>query len=431
MFAEYSDLISLDMGGVPIRSQADLREVFESLVDQLKSAQCKLAPVKTSRWFSWHDTCHAQMREWWALRMMLLHEFPDEVIVDDTSKGWASLRSDAGGLKLALHCTTWRTWLSVNVLYIGGQPLWSWYSNLVKKVKSPEQGLAQLISLASNKWQESQQVIDLVALFGNSEQFDRIQNYLAISPKHLGPDATCNFASFVEELFHYVLSLLERRSSSLSKHSCPPEAYSTLLTENDNDDDVQRTLDLLMGDWQHFLKVQQSRGNQLLSADLQNSVDPTVRLMYQLFEVGRHDCGRRILRSLLYVLPDTKFVEDVHGRVRNDARLNANKRQTFAQVQQVIRDSDAFESRGILHPAKLDKSTFQRRWKKTKGGQSWKASFVPKTEKLPEKYGSMLGTKWWNTISEESLHRSSAAWELLRFHTKHSIASKLNDTWCG
>ena len=99
MFAEYSGLISLDMGGVPIRSQADMREVFESLVDQLKSAQCKLAPVKTSRWFSWHDTCHAQMREWWALRMMLLHEFPDEVIVDDTSKGWASLRSDAGGLK--------------------------------------------------------------------------------------------------------------------------------------------------------------------------------------------------------------------------------------------------------------------------------------------------------------------------------------------
>ena len=417
------------MGGLPIRSQADLTAIFESLAEHLKSAQCKLAPVKTSRWFSWHDSCHVQMREWFALRMMLLWEFPNEVIVDDTSKGWAALRSDSGGLKLALHCTTWRTWLSVNVLYIGGQPLWNWYSNLVRTIKSPEQGLGRLISLALNKWQKAEEVMELVAIFSNREQFERIQKYLALSQRHLGPVTTCDMASFVEELFHYVLGLVERRSSSLSKYSCPPEMYSPLLSANE--EDAQTTLDVLMGDWQSFLKVQQSSGNQLLSADLQSSVDPPVRLVYQLCEVGRHDAAKRILRSLLHVLPDTKFIEDIHGKVRNDARLNANKRQTFAQIQQVVRDSDAFESRGIHHPAKVDKSVFQNRWKRTKGSQSWKASFVPKTEKLPKKYGSMLGTKWWNTISEESLHRSSAAWELLRFHTKHSIASKLNDTWLG
>lgn len=420
LFQDYADLIALDMD-TQVRCQADCLQIFQGLLDQLKSAQNKLAPVKTSRWFSWHQCCYDQLREFWSLRMILQHEFPQEEI-DKTEKSFSNLVKESGGLRLACHCLTWRVWLSVNVLWLAGRPLWEWHSSLVKDVKSPEEGLARTIWLSQN-WLGDTQLKELIRVLLRTN-FSRIEKYLELSHRHLEPGSSCTMESFVQELFHYVLSLLERRASSLSKMTAPPEVYAGFLSEDE--DCAQDCLDMMFTDWRNLLLLEQNANatNQVVASDLRVSVPPVMRLVYQLCEIGEHAKAKMILKSVLKVLPDTKIIEDIHGRVRNDARMNVNKKQLSSQVQQIIMGSGAFESREINHPAALSKEIFKRRWKRTKGNFRWRSAFYPKTEKLPTKYSLLLGAKKWGTVSEESLHRSAAAWQLVRFYTKHSLRSK-------
>lgn len=360
--------------------------------------------------------------------MLLEHEFPHEPSVDKSDKSWARLRSENSGIKLALHCLSWRTWLSVNVLWIGGRPLWSWYADLVKKVKSPAQGLARTISLAQG-WLGDKQFKDLILVLSTTN-FSKIGSYLEMSLQHVEQDSTCNMDSFVEELFFYVLSLLDKRASSLSKMNLPPDVYSGLLS--DNEDVAQPSLDLLLSDWKSLVIIEQTQCNQTLAGDLRVSVPPVMRLVFQLSERGDHVRAKKLLRSLVHVLPDTKLIEDIHGRVRNDARMNINKKQSNFQIQQVINGSAALESRGVNHPAALSKDVFRRQWKRTNGKGKAKACFIPRSSKLPKVYSQLLGSKRWGTVSEESLHRSAAAWQLVRHFAKNQLGRrqiKLSESW--
>lgn len=353
--------------------------------------------------------------------MLLMNEFPEEE-VDAQTKAWARLRSEKGGLKLALRCTGWTTWLSVCVLYIGGQPLWTWHSKLVEQVKTPQHGLQRTISLTGGKWLGDKQLQDLIQVLWTSDHFVKMSRYLEISKQFLPPDSDCDMDRFVQELFFYVLSLLEKRAASLSKLSCPPEAYACMLSTDQ--EAAQLALDLLNSDWKALMLLEQSPSNQVLAKDLRLTVPPVLRLVLQLSELGHHESSIRLLRAMILVLPDTKFIEDVHGKVRNDARANMNKGQTYAQIQQVIVGSRGFESRRIPHPAKLTKNAFKTRWKSTSGKCSFKSAFVAKSERLPPKYSCILGAKKWDTISEQSLHRSASAWELVRYYVKHNLRSK-------
>lgn len=102
LLQDYADLIALDMD-TQVRCQDDCLQIFHGLLDQLKSSQSKLAPVKSSRWFAWHQACHDQLREFWSLRMILLHEYPQEEIDNIEMKSFASLVKESGGLKLAFQ----------------------------------------------------------------------------------------------------------------------------------------------------------------------------------------------------------------------------------------------------------------------------------------------------------------------------------------
>ena len=202
LFAAFAELIALDMN-MAIRSIADVKEIFENLVCQLKSAQHKLAPVKTSRWFSWHQCCHDQFQEYWSMRLLLTHEFGDQDVDTATNRTFARLRDDASGMKLALHCTSWRTWLSVKVLWLGGQPLWTWYTDQVKNVKCPEKGLGHLRSLAGGNWLQDSQFRCLVKVLPQSEEFIKVGKFLELAKQQLGPNPETCMGAFVEELFFY------------------------------------------------------------------------------------------------------------------------------------------------------------------------------------------------------------------------------------
>ena len=282
------------------------------------------------------------------------------------------------------------------MLYLGGQPLWTFYASLVRDVKTAQHGLARTMSLAIDKWLGDEQFRGLVQVLLRSENFDRIGRYLEFSQHHLPEGSDCNMESFVHELFFYILSLLEKRASSLSKYNLPPEVYADLLSEDDQL--AQPALDLLLSDWKTLVALESNAKHQTLAADLRVAVAPAVRLTYQLFEQEQQESGKKLLKGMLLVLPDSKLIEDIHGRIRNDARANISKKQTFNQIQQVVMGSSALESRGINHPAAVSKSVFKLRWKQTSGKRSFKAAFVSKTEKLPKKYSRLLGSKSWGAM---------------------------------
>ncbi|CAL1163126.1 unnamed protein product, partial [Cladocopium goreaui] len=310
--------------------------------------------------------CSDQLEEWWSLRMLLEHEFPHEPSVDKSDKSWARLRSESGGIKLALHCLSW----TLEDMAFGERSL-AWREAIV------ELGLARTISLAQG-WLGDKQFKYLILVLSTTN-FSKIGFYLEMA-------------------------------SSLSKMNLPPDVYAGLLS--DNEDVAQPSLDLLLSDWKSLVIIEQTQCNQTLAGDMRVSVPLVMRLVFQLSERGDHVRAKKLLRSLVHVLPDTKLIEDIHGRVRNDARMNINKKQSNFQIQQVINGSAALESRGVDHPAALNKDVFRRQWKRTNGKGKAKACFIPRSSKLPKVYSQLLGPMRWGTVSEESLHRSAAAWQL-------------------
>lgn len=216
----------------------------------------------------------------------------------------------------------------------------------------------------------------------------------------------------------------------MSKMNTAPETYAELL-QDDDPDAANAALELLKADWKALVLVEQG-ANQTLAGDLRVSISPIMRLVFQLVERDDLVRAKRILRFLLHCLPDTKLIEDVHGKVRNDARLNINKKQSHWQIQQIIHGSNALESRGINHPAAVDRSVFLRKWTATKGNRCAKTCFHPKSTKLPKKYSLIMGNKKWATVSEPSLHRSASAWQLIRVYVKLNLREKrfkLNEPW--
>ena len=124
----------------------------------------------------------------------------------------------------------------------------------------------------------------------------------------------------------------------MSNMNTAPEAYAELL-KDDDPGAVDAALQLLKADWKALVLVEQG-ANQTLAGDLRVSISPIMRLVFQLVERDDLVRAKRILRFLLHCLPDTKLIEDVHGKVRNDARLNINKKQSHFQIQQIINGSN-------------------------------------------------------------------------------------------
>jgi hypothetical protein len=154
-----------------------------------------------------------------------------------------------------------------------------------------------------------------------------------------------------------------------------------------------------------------------------------MRLIFQIFESGKIRDGEQFLGALIAGVPDTKIIEDIHGRVKLEAQGNANRKQSPAQVQSIINASNSFEARGIPHPCRLDKSTFVRKFSRTKSTTALH-SFQARREKLPKFYSKLMGEKTWQSLSEESLAKSASAWEWLRFFSENNLKQqqvKLDD----
>ncbi len=74
------------------------------------------------------------------------------------------LQSGAGGLKLALQCLSWTSFFNVQILRLGGKPLYDWYTRTVEAVRSPQQGLQRAFHM-SQHWMSDEQLVEFLGIF--------------------------------------------------------------------------------------------------------------------------------------------------------------------------------------------------------------------------------------------------------------------------
>lgn len=351
--------MSLDLG-VQIGGQ-DMELLFDSL-SELETFRNKKSCVKSGRWFSWQNALSDHFGEYWATRILLTFLYPDEKSPDDRSgKTFADLRQGddepgAGGLRLALRCTSWETWYSIKALKIGGNPLWDFYSQTVKEVKTPQHGLARTRSMVHGQWRFDRQLVMIAKTLQDMDQLSEVLQYHETSFVHLKDKAGEALQHFSEDLWYYVLGLLGTRGSSLCVYNSPPECYVPLLDETD---DGGASQDFLLGDWKSLVLLEQSSKCPELCSDLGLTVSKPMRLVFQLYECGQFQRGKKLLTTLLNRLPDTKLIEDIHQRLRTTSNSNPNSRLGLREVQSLVETSGVFEVRSIYHPAKIDKDSFK------------------------------------------------------------------------
>ena len=413
LFQEYSDLISLDFG-TPVQTQSELACLWEQVAEVYRK---KGGLVKSGRWFSWHSCCEEQLKEFWTTRMLLMHEKPNGQ--PDSAKDFLRLRSEfGGGTGLALQCCSWTCWMGIQVLRIGGRPLWNFYTETVTSIKSPQQNVVRLMELC-DRWHRSRQFLELAGVLKDWDEFSKVLKYHSLARRHLDEEAHKELLdSFVFMMFYYILTLFCKRASSMSKFTSPPEIYSKILSSDE--EEAEMTLANILSDWRTLLLLEQSKYQELAS-DLNLTVSKPMRLAFTFFEAGKTDAAIEIMKSMLLVVPDTKLIEDIHQKVRVDSKANANLNQSCAEIQNIIMNSGLLEARGIPHTAKINRETFLARWKTTPGNKKFKQVFHASSYKLAREFGSILAPRVWPSLSEEALARSSAGWAWIRKHQSMNL----------
>lgn len=364
----------------------------------------------------------------------------------DHKKELSLLKSALGGFQLAFRLMTEDLFDHANILYRVTQPLWTWYTEQVQKVKSPSDGLKLQADMCLGAWQKDAHLPATLAVLSDSDLFANLTSRGVKQP--------------IYKVLSLTLHLVKNRAWSLSRHGLPPEAYAGILSDDFHM--RQNTRVLLMTQHRALLAFENalaagtpSSQCQKLWLDLQVGVSHPARLVMDTFEAYNYAqeetqmemqgvlpeeiemqgvlpnaAGRNVdsppihlLKAVLSVFPDSKIVEDVHNKIRTDAKLNKNTRQTEDHIQDVTTCSGVFESRNIEHRAAVTKRAFLEHFEKTKVA-SRKKDAISRTHKLPAVWHEIMGQKTWQTLSEDTLERASAGWHWLNHYFEEQLGSQ-------
>ena len=160
---------------MPIHTAEDLKNLFK---EWLESCRKKKSLVKSRRWFLWHGACQEHLGEFWALGMILKqHAFP-EAQDPNENLSFKELRMDDGG-----------------------RPMWKWWAETIKKVKSPCDALRNYISLTTaSAWRSDTHLQEPVACLQCSQEIAHVSKYcLALQS---------STDDYVLQLWFYVVGLL-------------------------------------------------------------------------------------------------------------------------------------------------------------------------------------------------------------------------------
>ena len=74
----------------------------------------------------------------------------------------SQLKAANGGLRLAYKLMTTQLYDYCKALFVVTKPLWNWYADQVRNVRSPKQGLRDLTLDSDCQWMQDPQLADLV-----------------------------------------------------------------------------------------------------------------------------------------------------------------------------------------------------------------------------------------------------------------------------
>ena len=344
----------------------------------------------------------------------------------DPKKELRLLKNTLGGFKLAYHLMTEDLFDHCRILYRVTQPLWTWYADQVQRVQNPADGIQYQIEMSAGGWQSDDHLRQTVAVLNDSELITQLRERGLRQP--------------VLKVLSLTLHLLKNRSWSLSRHSLPPEAFAGILSERA---DTRRSAAKLLATQHRALLAFEaalannrdaSEQSKRLWSDLQVGVSHPARLVMDTFEAfgyaseeetqGVVPPAIHVLKAVLSNLPDSKIVEDIHNKIRTDSRLNKNSKQTDEHIQDITACSGVFETRRIEHPAEVNKEAFLKDFPRTQA-RKMKSITRSRHHKLPAVWSQILGRKTWQTLSEETLEKASAAWNWMQYYSAAQLGKDL------
>ena len=434
VFQKYKQLICMDFEGrfvdLPAGATPSDTDVW-NLVAELYSFVHKSGFPKPSRWFAWHQQAHQQLAEFYATRCLLeWYLGGDEGMPppEEVSQTFKQSRAELGGLKLLYNSLSHSYHEAAHVLLMVSRPCWTWYSEQVSDIKTPHEGLCQLMEWV-HTWNTCQHVIDTVKTMYNWKDISRLLKYQTLQGRVDEEDLATT-------IFQYASNVLSRRLWTMTRYSTAPECFANLFSTCPNK--CQDAMNLIKDDWQLLCMAEQSHACACISGDLKFLFSAPVRLACAVFEQAQWDhtneTGQRLLRSILLVLPDNKVVEDAHQAVRVECKSHPNMKMTISRQQSCVLNSPIFSSRGLEHPALLSKQQFLRQWGKrpSRLGKYSRKTFSPRYHRLPASFSSIMSKKCWTTLSEDQYSKSFAAWHWIRYYKCNFLANssiRVADAW--
>lgn len=418
---KYIDRIALDFD-MPCSTADEQRAVWEAL-GRMHSWNFKGAKPKDSRWFSWQNACHQQLREWHGTKLILSwyldNDEPDSDLIQAAAT-FDALRKQAGGggLTLALYSLNQKIWERTKVLYLCTIPCWSEYTRFNTSVKSASDCLAYFMCMSNDGWsscQELQELSQIVSPEAKS-QFDSWVQWC--------PDP-CDIA---RTSFEFVTSLLGQRASSYAKHLTPPYCYAGMLS-----DDPHMEVRRMKRDWQALVQLETSTAEQAsqLAKDLRSTLPSPMRLVMLTFEsVGwqvddpRASGAIRMLGCMLKRLPDSKLIEDYHQRLKAKQRYGAHhQKRRLSSFQHIQNFSDELlAARDVVHPT-ITEGIFRTKYRQTNSKSFSEAKHMnSRRHKLAKDFQAIMSpNRDWSTLTVASLRKSAAGWQWIR----HYLGQKL------
>lgn len=411
---------------MPCRTPSEQKAVFDAVMD-MTSWKNKACCPKTSRWFSWVEASHEQLREFWGSKMILEAYLNNHGLDDDENENPSNsdevnvkkLREAGnGGLQLVYKCLTDRVWEEASIISRVGQVLWTCYTKHLLNVKS---------------------AFDQVAYSGHMAQSwmkcDELQGLAQLTSAGLGDlfDWCIDGGEAAQKALSYVVHLMGNRASSLSKHGAPPHCYANVLESRGALS--ARVVKQMKRDWTSLVSLELAGiDDGGLADDLRICIDAPTRIMLQCFEMAdwcqSHDHvdlepALDILMCIIQKLPDSKAIEDLHQRLRTKTKDRANEKITPTCCQHVVNTSDVIDSRYVGHPAAINRYSFFNGFKKAKSSEFNKKMMLSKKHKLPKLFGRILSSKGsWTSVTEQSLIASYAAWAWFRHYTSQSLQNQ-------
>ena len=380
---------------------------------------------KMGNWFSWCYLCEFHLSEMPGC-LLVLNFITGNTEIEGAPEEYdnqlrAMRLATGGGLKLAAKCCTYLNFFRSKCWFTILKATWSAYTHHVENVKTPEEGLQELIRETSNhNWSRVGELREQIRLCFE----DRAQLDWTGFKRNVKENEIQYHDARVAEYVDGCLTLHGFRAWSMAYGAMkPPECYAAVLQVDTPL--AQEKMTLMKSDWQRIQWLQLAALNDPDLEEVLREIPwikkACIRLMYMLFErsgwKSNDPSGNSYLNALLVKPPNNKIVEDIHLYIkelsRNNRSMKTSKRSRWGAAIQ----SGRLEHRGIPH-AKVTQNFFRAHFGAPRFKKMPKDFFMAKKTKLPKHFSRICEERTWVSHKPENMKLEIAVWVWLKTWTE-------------